>query len=107
MNKDEMIRRIRKATPEWNAILGDPQPAEEPFMTEKQFDAIKEGMNYIASKNFENIPHHERTALLVLCQMSAWGLAKNSGDFAKEPLHDETSKPTKAQVTRLYNYITQ
>jgi hypothetical protein len=103
MDKDEMIKRIKRATPHMDAILGSPPPTEEMFMNERQMLEMNAAITE-ASKHYDTLTDKAKIQITMGLQMAWWSLQKLNGDHVPE---EDTGgpKPTKEQVAQVYQYL--
>jgi hypothetical protein len=101
---DKMKARIRKLTPEWNAILGDDKPTEGMYMNQRQVDEMNAAITQ-ASKNYETLSQKERVQITMGLQMAWWSLQKLNGDHKSEPKQGAPTV-TKAQIDSVRQYLT-
>ena len=112
MKKDEMINRIKKVTPEWDAILNNnslnnPKPKQERLMTENQLKELRDAINYDTTMPYKMLTDKDKACITMAVDMAWWGTQKMNGDWkmkeSDKKLIAEGKAPGKDQIKAYFN----
>ena len=112
MKKDEMINRIKKVTPEWDAILNNnslnnPKPKQERLMTENQLKELRDAINYGTTMPYKMLTDKDKACITMAVDMAWWGTQKMNGDWkmkeSDKKLIAEGKAPSEEQIKAYFN----